>query len=345
MMLSHNSAVSNITKKITAIVNSANSKEEFNRALKLSTDFGQPLKYNNANLYITACSALIICLFAIALGYQSTNGGPWDNIFICVIAVSLVVTLISLGICLFRKSKIQKISNQIYTGIALLDYGINPLPRYNGRVNQLLDDFLEFDRGNYSRKIMYEYETFPESETQFNFYRFEYVDKIEKEETTSDSKGNTTTRTVTHYEHYYRYGLITDYHLFSNIAVISNGAVPFRTKYQPASMELSKYFKFGAESELELAKWLKPTIVEILLDARQIFKNLNIEINHDGIMCISFSTDDVIKTKHQYNLENIDDFKTELQTENKLPKLKQLIDFYKRIIKYTDNNFSNKDVI
>lgn len=338
-MLKHNSSVRKITKEIEYIANSAINYDDFNKALKLVQDFGQPLKYKNGILYTLASLSFSVFLLALYITYYVDYDKTWEEYHSYILVASAAMTLVSLSVCLFRRSRMKKISNKIYTGIALLDYGMHPQPLNSGIAHNNLENFVEFNRGNYSRQILYEYPTLSGTVPVFSFYKFEFVDEVETEETTTDSKGNTTTTKKTRYDHYYRYGLMTDYAYFKNIAVISSGIVPHATKYKASSIEFSKYFKLGAMNELELSKWLKPTIVELLLNARNTFKKLNIEINQQGVMCISFSDEDIINGKYRHNLESISEFLDEINEKNKLPKLGKLMTLHQNIIKYTNNNF------
>ncbi len=243
-----------------------------------------------------------------------------------------------------RNQKANQLSDVIFAKDAKLDHGIDPTHSKDGYVKSMLTSFSEFKRGNYSRGIEHELKTLPDAKQPFHYYRFKWTDKRTEVISVSDGKGGTRMETRTTYHDYYRHGLMLPFPYLKSLAVMSNGSVPNKQKYKPSSIAFNRRFSLGAKSELDLAKFLKPSVVECFLDADKALSNLNIEINDDGVMCLSFADNDVLNAKRTHGLNTPNEFLEELSGSSKLVKLDSIMQLFNNLTRHSDNNFKLGEV-
>lgn len=224
-------------------------------------------------------------------------------------------------------SKFDDISAEIYQKWGLLDLNLHCMPIKNGYVSSVIDDFEEFKRGSEPRRITLEHQSIHEGDERFYFYHNEFVER----DVTTKKELYTTCRC----------GMI--FHFppqFKNIFIISEGKTPHKLSYQLASHQFNQRFSLGARDKHQLAKFLKPSIVEAILNLSNNFVHLNIEINAKGMICISSDDLDALSYTADSNINSPDMFLKELnQTTIKLPKVYQFIELYNVLLKYSKDNF------
>ncbi|QIG06054.1 hypothetical protein [Proteus sp. ZN5] len=272
-----------------------------------------------------------IAVFLFTLGFTLLFISFIDIHFIvcglCVFILSLFGVFYYGWLFVAISSKLDDISAEIYQKWGLLDLNLHCMPIKNGYVSSIINDFEELKRGNDSRTITLEYQSIDNNNKKFYFYEGEFIER-----------DLATKKEV--YTHY-RCGMI--FHFpprFKNIFIISEGKTPYKIPYKLALHQFNQQFSLGAQDQHQLAKFLKPSIVEAILNLSDNFIHLNIEINAKGMICISSDDSDALIYTADSNINSPDVFLDELnKTTYKLPKVYQYIELYNILLKYSEDNF------
>lgn len=343
-MSGHNKNISLIIKNIQRSVDTATTQEDLRSAILPAVKLNNDFKYHHKQHWI-AVGIMVLFEFWIVNSYMALYVPHQKQQILLTLGSVLLIGIISLLVLIgCRLGTKRNLSNKIAVMDALLDHDINPRPTTLSFVNGLKNTFQEFSRGNYSRQFISDYETNENAAESFHCYKFEYVDKVTHTETKTDSNGNTRTETETEYKHYYRYGLVFDFRYFENITITSDFRPKQKSSYKPSSIEFNKKYTLGAIDTQKLSRFLKPAVVEALLNIQKSFTNLNVEINSDGLMCVSFADDNVLKPNNKFSIDSPVEFYNELEEKAKLPKLNTVLDFYHTLKRHSDNNFQQQEL-
>lgn len=237
-----------------------------------------------------------------------------------------------------RRNWRQPVSERIFLLDALFNNDLKPVST-KGRMKALLSSFREFDRGNHTKELKALYRGhFRGDEHRFDYelYHFHYVRK--RTVTTTDSEGNTRTRTV--YDHFYRHGLLLAFPFASGVSLSADRGLKFKgERYRTASNAFNRLFDVRAEKEMAAARLLNPAVVEQLTGVGKSLKNPVLEISAGGRLCLAFDDDDLLSQKPQHDLNNPAAFAEEIAGHTELAKLKALLDAVHDVLRLSDNNF------
>ncbi|WP_369308345.1 hypothetical protein [Providencia rettgeri] len=330
-MFKNNTIVYQVLNKVKQKLNHATSYNDLTEAVFIAKSAGRKLVYNNF-IFVIICTITFVLALIHWSDSNNNTGFQWVSQDGIIVASLIAIGSLSLLIIFGRNSSVTMLSHDIYQMWGFLDNNIQYSPIENGPVSSMLVHFEQFKRGNYSRKIIKEYQSTPNVKHPFYFYKFEFVD-------TELTYRNKTVKTKKVY--YYRYGLIFDFKYHKNIYIISDGNIPHPLNYSVSSSNFNQKFSLGGIDEHQVAKFLKPIVVEAIMKASDQLDNLNIEINDSGMLCISYSHSGLLYQFPKYDLNSADQFLAELnQTEPKFPSISEAIRLYTLILKYSDNNFT-----
>lgn len=336
--MSGNAELDNLVRVMSRQANEAVTEEDVHNVAAMATAYDGEFRYNNKPMYwLSFAGVMTFALLYYWFNQRYYSFGTNQYIYL---GVCVVIALIPLFVVLSRRNAISTLSATLFRKDCLLDNQIEKIEAKGAFCNQLINGFVEFDRGNYSNAITELYRTTPLNDRQYHFYRYHYVDKEVRTRVVSDGKGGTKTVTETVYHHYDRYGLVFEINLAHGLAVISSGHVPRAVKYRPASIAFTKMFSIGAATEHDAAKLVPPTLQLALLEVGKRFKGLNIDISKDGLLCMSFQ-DDVLAASPKTDLTEPEKFFEELTGTTKLPRLKELLAFYDTLVDEWTDNFSH----
>ncbi len=294
-----------------------------------------PLQFDRRDylLYFVADFTLLITGFYL---YRETGEG----LFLFLLMLALFIGTI-LAIRFYRREKLpQQLSKKIFQRDLLFDNQIVPIAPETLPIDQLLQQFREFNRGNYRRdipdllkgEVALEGHSHNQPTIDFYYFHFHYIDEEIIEE--KDNAGKPKNRKV--YHHYHRYGLLLDLtkltkQLLPTLQISADRKLRSkRSDYLPASISFRKTFSLTTSEQHFAAKILTPTMVEQLLKIGKAFKNLNIELNQQ--LLIAFDNADIIAAEQNYDLTNIDDFILELKEKQTLPQLTAILTFTQNIL-------------
>ncbi|ELP5729268.1 hypothetical protein QTV44_002534 [Vibrio vulnificus] len=332
--MSGNAELANLIRLMSRQANAAVTKEEVHSVAAMAKAYDGEFRYDNKPMYwlsVTGVMTFALLYYWFNQRYYSLGVNQYIYLSLCVL-----IAVVPLLLVFSRRNAISSLSTTLFRKDCLLDNQIEKIEAKGALCNRLLKGFIEFDRGNYSNSIAELYRTTSLSDRQYHFYRYHYIDREVRTRIVSDGKGGTKTVTETVYHHYDRYGLVFEINLARGLAVISSGHVPRAVRYRPASIAFTKMFSIGALTEHDAAKLVPPTLQLALLEVGNRFKGFNIDINADGLLCMSFN-EDVLAASPKTDLTEPEKYFDELTGTTKLPLLKELLAFYDTLVdEWTD---------
>lgn len=334
----HDQKLTELLHQISRNIEMAQSKDELIAIISHVKSFGGPLKFRHSRYKLLALFTGLITLatglfsddFYIKFHYQSTA----FTIFFALCTVALIFFM-------WRKSaRVRSLAERLYLRALLFDNQLYELTsELSSFESQLFNDYCEFRRGNYSRKIKKGYRgNYKGSLHTFDYtvYHFHYVDKRTKYVT--GSNGNTRARTV--YDHYNRYGIALEFRFVSLLAITGKSISGFKGKcYKTSSNQFNRLFKVVAQDDMVAARFLMPAVVLACEEAANEFESLNLEFSSVAGLCMSFEDGDVVYGDSQFDFNSPDDFMCEVREYNSLPKLRAALEFIHTLMMYSDNNF------
>lgn len=328
-MIQHNRL---LWRKITQASEKIDQAQSAQELLKIAESMREitPLQFDRRDYLLYFGADLL--LFITGFFLYRENG---EGFFLFLLMLALFIAII-LAIRFYRREKLPKqLSEKIFYRDLLFDNQITSIDPNVLPVNDLLQRFREFDRGNYRREI-------PEllkgsidiglTSIPFYYFHFHYVDEEIVEEKGSDGKPKN--RKI--YHHYHRYGLLLAPKFLKDnelplLQITADRYLKERkSDYLPASLAFRKRFSLYTSEQHFAAKILTPTIVEQLLTQSEEFKNMNIELNQQ--LLIAFDNRDLIHAQQNYDLQHLDAFIAELQEKRELPQLQKITPLIKNLL-------------
>lgn len=334
MKKTNNAQFSNLIKQAHSACIRASSVDELKAVIEQFVNFPHALKFNNGvpNLFlgVSVIAALVLAFFIYVRAMPISP--YWFLPFALVGGISFWVIF-------SRRKQITNISEAIEAKAMRFLYKMTPCA--SSFYMQYITRFKDFNRGNYSsdleKAFEFEFDSDPNSELgKKKAYTFthHYVDEVER--TSTDSKGNTTTHTE--YEHYYRQGVILPDvgGRFHSMLVSEDVSKSYWSgRFNPASMKFQKRFDVQGHSDLELAKFLEPSVVLLLENVGEALKNLTVEFAADGSLLVNFESKDLLDVKMKYDIRKPELFSTELFNSS-YKQLDYLLGFANQLIKQID---------
>lgn len=329
--MSHNSKIDNLLQNVQKKAKQAKNNTELLQSVQLLKDFGSEIKYKFGFHIFFAIFWLIAAAGNIYYVEQTIR---YPDIFMDYILAYIGITIaISVFVYIFmKKSNLDSLSKYIFQKDTLQDNKLQPLSVKDPLFSYLKNNFKkEFSRGNHKRYFEKAFSSKRNvfREYEFQLFQFHYVDQRTETYTTTDANGNTTTHTRTVYDHYNRYGFVMDFDYFKNIEVKNSGNVIRHRNFKTGSIDFDKHFTVGADSELNIAKFLSPVVVEAFNKLSNTLSSLNVEIDSNGKLCLTCSNDSLFVSERtrKYGIESPNEFYEELAGFTTLKTLESVFDF------------------
>lgn len=333
-MREHNQRLSKFINNAQLTILEAKTSQDLLDLIDEARSFNGNFQYNNRDILIYLGIDLIIMLFSYLM-LQLFNHGFWG--------ITLIITVIALipiiGLYFSRRKSISGLADDIFWKDLYIDNNLSFSDDYRYEISALKNRYQDFRRGNYSQSIEQLLSSFylhEEESFNFHYYHFHYVDERIVEKTDSDGKKTIEKK----YDHYDRYGVILPYEVVKNVSIIHNPKMVGHntSDYEPSSLNFRKLFKVKTQDTFQASKLLTPSIVEFFESLPQEFKDIVIEFKENEFL-LSFTDQDVISAKREYDFNNLDLFFQEIQKINELPKLLKLHNICNYFIRSTQNSF------
>ncbi|MDX3774861.1 hypothetical protein QE250_12095 [Chromatiaceae bacterium AAb-1] len=326
--VTHNSRLKQLLASLKQQTDTAGTVQDLLGIVDRAVQFNAPLQYRNQLQYSVAATLALAAILLLLLQHQrylQILPSGWIGFALLIVTATGFIIF-----ALHRNNSISRLSDDIFTKNVLFDNQLKPLPAKE-TASQLTSAFLEFKRGNHSRKIEQLYQGYSEHEhSRFNyyFYHFHYVNKRTVTYTESNGRGGTRTRKKTVYDHYHRYGICVPQ--FKHAAVMVYNQAPdkiLNVRYRPASNRFNKHYRVQAADEMQAARIMKPAVVVAFEDLYPLLQRPNIEIQPDAGLCLSFNDSNLLQAKRQYSLLQPQQFRQEIAEHTPLDKLQQALHF------------------
>lgn len=339
-MNNDNRSLTKLIKLMKVETSQATTLDELLNVVTKAIHYDGEIRYRRGTFY----TVMILLFAAFASGviiiYLGRALPPYS---LLIYFVLLILTVIVLGEVFCQENSIDSLSSDLFFKSLKIANGIEDHVLKPGEVHDLGTTFSEFQRGNYSRHFAQEWRVKSSEQSRpALYYRFHYVDQYTRVVSEPDGKGGVRTRTVTEFTHYDRYGLVFDFPYALGLSINSSGKTLNPVSYKPAYSEFCERFTIGANSELEAAKFLKPALVEQVVNLSHYFTRLNIQISNQGQMLIAFSEPMLSECKQQYSLREPQLFYQELQQNSVIENLKAANELLDVFTHYLDNNFQEE---
>lgn len=257
----------------------------------------------------------------------------------------LVPTIFNIAMVIGDSKEIPELSKELArrsswftNGLVETDTPLEPL------LEQLQRSFNDYSRGNYSRKIQRALKgrhAGTRQTLEYLFIDLEYVEKRQETYTTTDSKGSTTIRTRTVFDHHQRYSLVVGFPWMRGIAVRGDlqDGIDYPNKYQTSSTAFNEVFTLSGTTAMDCARFAKPVTVLHLLSIKTGLHSLNLEFAADGAgLCISFDND-ITDFDMPCDLSTPGAFFQHLDSGIALPTLTRLLEAIHVLVEQHDDNF------
>jgi len=339
----HNSRLKQALATIEQHIKHAKSDDDLVAAINLLTPFPVPVQYDNRRLnLITAlfCAASAITAVILLLIEVETD-------YLLAPSAAMIITLVTYaGMRLHRKTGLSKLSRKIEYLTGLFDYGLQHIAiNSKGKAREYGNRFRAFQLGDYSREIRSllrgSYDGTDHS-FSYEYYHFHYVNQRIETYTTTDSKGNVRVRTRTVYDHFDRYGFIVPFKFAKQLRISEGRLGFFSPKWKSSSVSFNKNFNVETANEFEAAKFLTPKILVEIESAGAALRGLDMEFNSLGELCFSFDNSNTLASQNAGSLANPAAFAKHISGHNVRANLDAALAFIHTLLKYSDNNFEQK---
>ena len=296
----------------------------------------QPIRYHYKQRWYLCSAGLLLSILVAVLTYQLQA----DTLLYYIAAAMALISLIPLLIAWHHIHQLNQFTKQLYWQNALLDNQLTLLKKVDWPPTaNWLQQFAEFKRGNYKREfkqlIQGKYAG-TEHSFSYHYWHFHYVNR--RTETTTNSKGQVTTRVV--YDHFDRYGVILPFAYCRNLFITAFAAEGIKgERYSSDSGRFNKIFQVRAADTMQAARFLKPAIIIALEEQAAALKQLNLAFSEQGELCISFADKDVLDSKPACGLDQLTLFRQSIEQPTALPKLQQLLNTVHQLLRHSDSNF------
>ncbi len=179
----------------------------------------------------------------------------------------------------------------------------------------------------------------PEHQFEYIYYTFEFtvVRGVDKNHPAASDLDAAAIRTVEK-----RYGIVCDFPYARGIAIVGGGGeFKYPARWKTSSRSFNAKFAVHAESEQAAARFLKPAVVLAIEAAASAFPKMNVEINREGKLCLSFDKD-LLQIARNSSLVHPGSFEFRLRNEKQAPGLTQALELIHTLLKYSDNNFERE---
>lgn len=322
-----NKSLSVILKDVESKVDSAESPDALLKALENVQRYSGAFKFDNTIQYVATLFSLTS---AFGIWYFSTE----NSLLLWGVIAGLVLFGLGTVYYAFHRARWpDRIADKAFEKDAYFDNGViwktPDLSWFQSR-------FYVFECGNYSKELTSacEFSEIPD----VDYFSHHYVQKEERTVTSTDKDGRTTVSTKTDYHHYHRYGIVIPFISDFNGLIVKEYVphYPSVRKYSfaPGSHEFNAELNGYGDSELQVSKFLRPSVVEKLTEYAKRYPNLCVEINNN-YLCVSSGAKLLNYGQRKHGIEDVTLFIEELNGHTDFTQLQDLIEltsFLKRFI-------------
>lgn len=269
-------------------IREARNSDELAKAIQPLAAFGENIRFHpQIPLFFVALGLLLLVLGILGAGRIAGIGN--------LIIVGAVIAFF--GFRRFRKNRkiIPNLTQLALRRLRLLSNGLlEPDESHEHIYGQLLNDFSDYDRGNHSRDLHHVLDGQIDIQGEKRPLRYVHFHYVNQRKETYTDRGELKTRIV--YEHFDRYSLVVPDCSLRNVSAFSDRtkALKGQVRWDTSLDSFNRRFTLSGGSEMECAKFARPSIILHVEKMAQDLAGLNIEYGYDGSLCVAFDNADLL---------------------------------------------------
>jgi len=297
----NNEAISVALLELEAAVNDKLSNQDLAKlfsSIAIDTPIIEFTNLRYIYLFTGSISALLFSLYnLIYLGYIAAL-----LILLCTLSAIFSISLIVIRH--FRISSLNQKLQQLYQ-INLMGLQAEVFDS-SAKAEELACLYYEFQRGNYSREVTSLHcgvSKGKTSELDYQLIQFHWVDKRIVTKHYQDEKGNWKQRKETVYDNFYRTSILVQIEFGIEVYIYNYEGIYRGVQWKSTSTRFNNIYKVYGETEIVIAKLLKPAVVLLLEKLAEDFKGLNLEFSLNNTLLISMRQTDLLDSSVKLSIK------------------------------------------
>ena len=327
-----NEVVKQALDQIEAAIDSQSSNQVLSVLFAHIAATTDKMRFDHTRCSIAVGGSLILFLFAISLNSSGAALLLIPAIAIGGISGALIVT---------RESKWTRISTQLQ---ALYEANLMQLDAEEfdpqEKAEELGSCYFEFQRGNYEREVLSLHSGLAEGNTAdipYQLIEFHWVDRRIVTRVTTDEKGNRIEKEEEVFDHYYRTALLAEIDIQIDAYIQSYPCESMGVQWKTASGRFNRIYTVHGESEIVLAKLLKPALVLLMEQLSSEYSDLNFEFCPNSTMLISMRQNNLLDASVDINLSEPASAAEQLLVAASQPKIRRILSVCDEVSRFSIN--------
>lgn len=299
--LANDEAISVVLIKLEAAVNNKLSNQDLAKlfsSIAINTPIIEFTNLRYIYLFTGSISVLIFSLFNLTyLGY----------IAVLFILLSLLSAIFSISLIVIRHLRITSLNQKLQQLYQINLMGLQAeIFDSSAKAEELASLYYEFQRGNYSREVTSLHcgvSKGKTSELDYQLIQFHWVDKRIVTKHYQDEKGNWKQRKETVYDNFYRTSILVQIEFGIEVYIYNYEGTYRGVQWKSTSTRFNDIYKVYGETEITIAKLLKPAVVLLLEKLAEDFKGLNLEFSLDNTLLISMRQTDLLDSSVKLSIK------------------------------------------
>jgi hypothetical protein len=325
-----NEVVKQALDQIEAAINSQSSNRELSELFARIAGITAKLSFDHKKCSMAVAGSIILFLFAISL---NSSGAA------LLLIPAVTITGISATLIVTRESRLMRISREVQ---ALYEANLMQLDVEEfdpeEKAEELGSCYFEFQRGNYEREVISLHSGLAEGNTAdipYQLIEFHWVDRRIVTRVTTDEKGNRIEKEEEVFDHYYRTALLAEIDIQIDAYIQSYPCESMGVQWKTASGRFNRIYTVHGESEIVLAKLLKPALVLLMEQLSTEYSDLNFEFCPNSTMLISMRQNNLLDASIDVNLSDPAVAAEQLLVAASQPKIRRILSVCDEVSRFT----------
>lgn len=327
-----NEVVKQALDQIEAATNSQSSNQDLSTLFARIAGITAKLRFEHTKCSMGVGGSVILFLFAINLNSSGAALLLIPAFAIGGISGALIVT---------RESRWTRISKKLQ---ALYEANLMQLDSEEfdpeEKAEELGSCYFEFQRGNYEREVLSLHSGLAEGNTAdipYQLIEFHWVDRRIVTRVTTDENGNRIEKEEEVFDHYYRTALLAEIDIQIDAYIQSYPCESMGVQWKTASGRFNRIYTVHGESEIVLAKFLKPALVLLMEQLSTEYSDLNFEFCTDSTMLVSMRRNNLLDASIDVDLSDPAVAAEQLLVAASQPKIRRILSVCDEVSRFAIN--------
>jgi hypothetical protein len=327
-----NEALLGSLAEIEAAIESELSNQDLSRLFTRVSRSTPKIRFDHTRCSMGVGSSLLLVVFAFSI--------PWSGAALLLIP-AVVIGGISGSLILSRDERLSRDKKKLQ---ALYEANLMQLEAEvfdpEDKANELGSRYFEFQRGNYSREVLSLHSGLSAGETAdipYQVIQFHWVNMRIVTRVTTDEKGNRVEKEEEVFDHYYRTALLAEIDIHIDAYIQSYNCESTGVRWTTTSRRFNSIYKVRGESEIVLARLLKPALVLLLEQLAAEYSDLNFEFYPDGTMLISMRQTHLLDANVDIDLSDAAQAAEQLLVAASQPKIRRILSVCDEVSRFSIN--------